>query len=219
MSEPSMEEVTAAATKAVIYLKYPDDDATQHAHYAAGVFRGIVSCDIEEEEEYNRDGYTVRLIATNLDTPIYRSISKFIKELTLTTLCYEARIVLFRPIYSPECKISTVSTPVYEARWKDEIFRAYGMSERLFLEFVKKGCDVIKADQLLDIQFCEYPAMFNMLESCQIQPYKARKHAAICHVILETDKLIKEQGLEVDYNTLSSTLEQLIQTPEPKKGT
>ena len=218
MSEPSIAEVTASATKAVLYLKYPDEDATQHADHAAGVLHGIVSCDIEAEEDYNKDGYTVRLIATNLGTPVYRVMSKFIKELTLTTLCYEARIVLLRPIYSPECKTSVVAIPVYEARWEDEIFRAYGMSERMFLEFVKKGCDVVKADQLLDIQFGQYPAMFHILESCQIQPYKARKHAALCHVILETDKLIKEQGLSVDYNTLSKTLKELIQTPEPKKG-
>ena len=219
MSE-QIDSITRAATKAVIFLKYPDSDPVQHADHAATILRGMVSCDIETEEDYNRDGYTVRLIVTNFDTPIFLVMSKFIKALTLDTLCYEARIVLIRPVHdlTGVNRVTLAEVPVYEARWKDEIFRAYGMSELLFLQFVKRGGDVIKADQLLDIQHHAHPAMFHPLESCQIQPYEARKYASICHVILETDKLIKEQGLDVDYNSLSNALKQLIQTPEPKKG-
>lgn len=220
MSE-QIDSVVRAATKAVIFLKYPDSDAVQHADHAAGLLRSMASCDIETEEDYNKDGYAVRLIVTNFDTPIFLLMSKFIRALTFNTLCYEARIVLIRPVHdlTGVNRVTLVEIPVYEARWKDEIFRAYGMSELLFLQFVKRGCDAIKADQLFYIQQQTHPAMFHLLESCQIQPYEARKYASICHVILETDKLIKEQGLDVDYNSLSNALKQLIQTPEPKKGT
>lgn len=218
MSE-APDSVVKQATKAVIFLKYPDSDPVQHAALAAGFLHGLVSCDIEQEEDYNRDGYTVRLIATNFDVPIYKSMQKFIKALAINTLCDEARIVLLRPVHglTGVNRVTLTEVPVYEARWKDEIFHAYGMSERLFLEFVKKGSSVLGAEQLFDVQHGQHPDMFHLLEAIQIQPYNARKHAALCHVILETDKLIKEQGLDVDYNILSNTLKQIIQTT-PKKG-
>lgn len=218
MSE-EIDSVVKQATKAVIFLKYPDSDPVQHAALASGFLHGLVSCDIEQEEEYNRDGYKVRLIATNFDVPIYKSMQKFIKALAINTLCDEARIVLLRPVngLTGVNRVTLTEVPVYEARWKDEIFHAYGMTERLFLEFVKKSSSVIGAEQLFDVQHGQHPAMFHLLEAIQIQPYNARKHAALCHVILETDKLIKEQGLEVDYNTLSTTLKQIIQAT-PKKG-
>lgn len=219
MSE-EIDSVVKQATKAVIFLKYPDNDPVQHASLAAGFLHGLVSCDIEQEEDYNRDGYTVRLIATNFDVPIYKSMQKFIKTLAINTLCEEARIVLLRPVHCPTGanRVTLTEVPVYEARWKDEIFHAYGMSERLFLEFVKTGSSAIGAKQLFDVQHGQHPDMFHLLDAIQIMPYKARKHAALCHVILETDKLIKEQGLNVDYDTLSTTLKQIIQTTTPKKG-
>ena len=215
-----LDSVVAAATKAVIFLKYPDSDPVQHAHQAAVTLHGMLSCDIEEEEEYNRDNYSVRLIVTDFNVPIYRSMRGFLTKLTLNTLCYEARIVLLRPLHALTGvnRVTTTEIPVYEARWKDEIFRAYGMLEPLFLEFIKKGSGAICAEQLLEVMFSEHHDMFTLLETIQIQPYNARKYASLCHVITETDKLIKEQGLDVDYNKLSTTLKQIIQTPTLKKG-
>jgi hypothetical protein len=212
-------EIAAAATKAIFFLKYPTSDPVDHAHDAATKLYNIVNCEIEEDESYEKDCYKVTLFAKHFEQPIYQKIVSFLKVLSYHTLCYEARIVLMRPIYPGDTKLSMREVPVFEARWEDEIYSAWAMQPALFNKFVVNNGDVIRAEQLFDIKFQNASLLFDYLGSEQILPYPARQAAALAGVTLQTEKIIKEAGLTVDYKALSDALTQIIQLPTtPKKG-